>query len=346
MALAAAQRLGDRHALHIAVRRGPLRDRFAAHGRLLRASPTMPLGWGGAARFAIEAIRSLLDGMRIALYVRRHRIEVVHTNSAVLLGPVIGARMAGARAVVYVRELPPDRRSRALFAVLARLAHTMIAVSSAVDAAIPRCARVVHIPDGIPMPAEVPPRDEFASPLRLALIGTINGDGRKGQDIAIDALARLTAAGVPARLELVGPVQRPADAEGLRARARARGVAPDVHLAGVTDGVDDVLATTDILLSCARSEPLGLTLIEALARETPVVATRVGGVPDIVRDGDTGVLVAPEDPDAVAEAVAALAADPPRARAMAVRGRADVARRFDRARNLDALEVELVRGLR
>jgi len=348
MALAAAQWLGERHTLHIAVRRGPLRDRFATHGRLVRASPTMPLGWGGARRWALDATRSLLDGVRIALYVRRHGIEVVHTNSAVLLGPVLGARLAGARAVVHVRELPPDRRSKALFAILGRLADTVVVVSSAVEAAFPtgQRARVVRIPDGIPVPPAPGPRDGFAAPLRLCLIGTVNGDGRKGQDIAIDAVGRLRERGVPARLDLVGPVQDAGDAGVLIERARAQGLDEVVRLTGVSDRIDDLLASTDILLSCARNEPLGLTLMEALARETPVVATRVGGVPDIVRDGETGLLVAPEDPEAIAAAVAELAADPQRARRMAQRGRADVARRFDRDRGLEALERELVGAAR
>jgi glycosyltransferase involved in cell wall biosynthesis len=348
MALAAAQWLAGRHELHIAVRRGPLRDSFGACGTLLRASPTLPLGGGGAARWALDAARSVLDGVRIGIYVRRHRIAVVHTNSVVLLGPVIGARLGGARAVVYARELPRDRRSRALFAVLARLAHTVIAVSSAVEAALPsgRGVRVVRIPDGIPVPVVAPPRNGLHSPLRLCLIGTVNGDGRKGQDLAIDAVARLRDRGLSARLELVGPVQARADKDALLELARAHAVDDRVRLAGPSDRIDDVLAETDILLSCARSEPLGLTVMEALARETPVVATRVGGVVDIVRDGETGLLVAPEDAQALADAVAALAADPARARQMARRGRADVAQRFDRDRGLAALEDELVRAAR
>src|SRR4051812_39761371 len=83
-----------------------------------------------------------------------------------------------------------------------------------------------------------------------------------------------------------------ASAAALVARARACGVEDRVHLTGVSDRIGEVLAGSDILLSCARNEPLGLALMEAMARETPVVATRVGGVPDIVRDGQTGLLVA------------------------------------------------------
>lgn len=345
MALAAAERLAARYELHIAVRRGPLRDRFATHGRLLRASPTMTLGWGSRRRWLAQAARSLVDGLRIALYVRRHDIRAVHTNSTVLLGPVLGARLAGVPAIVHARELPEDRRARLLFGLLGGLADTIVAVSGAVEAAFPRPrrAQVVRIHDGIPIPSDVVPgRAAFHSPVRLCLIGTVNGDGRKGQDIAIDTLARLRASGVAARLELVGPVQEEASATALRRRARELGVDEHVHLAGVATHIDDVIAASDIVLSCARNEPLGLTLMEALARETPVVASRVGGVPEIVRDGVTGVLVPAEDPDATALAIARLVADPAAAAAMARRGRADIAERFDRARGLQALEAELV----
>ena len=95
------------------------------------------------------------------------------------------------------------------------------------------------------------------------------------------------------------------------------------------------------MLSCAREEPLGLTLMEALARETPVVASRVGGVPDIVRDRETGVLVPAEDPEAVASAMPSMLAAPEQARAMARRGRADIAARFNAVACLTSLEKEL-----
>jgi glycosyltransferase involved in cell wall biosynthesis len=345
MALAAADWLAERYDLHIAVCHGPLRDRFGADGRLLRASPTMPLGWGSRRRWLLCLARSLLDAARVALYVRRHRIRVVHVNSTVLLGPLLGARLAGAAGVLHARELPPDRRARALFALLGACADTVVAVSSAVEAAFAgaRRADVVRVADGIVIPPRGPSRDGFASPLRLCLVGTVNGDGRKGQDIAIDALARLAERGLAARLELVGPIQREDDAAALLRRAHERGVGAAVGLSGVSEHVGAVLAASDILLSCARSEPLGLTIMEALAHETPVVATRVGGVVDIVHDGETGLLVAPGDADAVAAAVAQLARDPARARTMAARGRQDMIRRFDRDRGLRALEAELDR---
>ena len=168
MALAAADWLADRHQLHIAVRRGPLHPQFAAAGRPMRASPTMTFGWGTRRRWLLELARSVLDAPRIALYVRRHRIRVVHTNSTVLLGPVIGARLARVPVVVYAREMPPDRRSRLLFSLLGAFADTIVAVSGAVESAFAgaRRARVVRIPTE--SPSRRCPRRVTASGLRCA----------------------------------------------------------------------------------------------------------------------------------------------------------------------------------
>ena len=347
MALAAAERLAQRYELHIMVPKGPLRERFADYGTILRSSPTMTFGWGTVKRWLGQAARSQLDAVRIAAYIRRHGIRAVYVTSTVLVGPVIGAKVAGVPVVVHARELPPDRRARIVFATQATLADTVITVSDAVDRGFGpnRQARFVRIYDGIQIPPSPAPTNGFHTPVRLLLIGTVGGDGRKGQDIAVAALAELVGAGVLARLELVGPIPDELSGHAVRDHAQTLGVGDSVVLAGPTDRIAEFITDTDILLSCARDEPLGLTLMEALVLGRPVVASAVGGIPEIVRNGDTGILVPPEDPAAVAEAVRALLADPGAAREMARKGRSDVALRFDRNRGLDALQNELERQL-
>jgi len=81
--------------------------------------------------------------------------------------------------------------------------------------------------------------------------------------------------------------------------------------------------------------------MEALARAVPIVASNVGGVPDVVADGRTGLLVPTDDPGAAADAVIALLRDPARTREMAARGRADMEERFARPATLAALRREL-----
>jgi glycosyltransferase involved in cell wall biosynthesis len=89
-----------------------------------------------------------------------------------------------------------------------------------------------------------------------------------------------------------------------------------------------ILPCLDLLVHPATMEGLGVSLIQAAAAGVPVVAARAGGIPEVVAHGENGLLVPPEDPDALREAVAALLADPARAGAMGRRGRERAARLF------------------
>jgi glycosyltransferase involved in cell wall biosynthesis len=261
--------------------------------------------------------------------VRCERIELVLVNSTVSLAPVLAARLAGVPSVVRARDTPFSRFAPLVMRVHARLAHTIAPIAAVNEGYLParRCARVVRVPDGIAIPAAPPaPRNGFARPLRLCVVGAITPD--KGQGTAVAALATLRERGVEAELDLVGRVQDEAMAAALLGDARALGLEDRVRVRGETDGIDAALDGADILLLTSRGEGTPLVLMEALARLKPVVASAVGGVPDIVRDGETGLLVPPGDAGALAAAVARLTADPGAARAMAAAGRRHVEARF------------------
>ena len=133
----------------------------------------------------------------------------------------------------------------------------------------------------------------------------------KGHDVAIDAIARLPGA----RLLVVGD-----GSEAERLRAHAERVAPATVFAGYRGDVMEVLDAVDVLLQPSRMEGFPISLLEAMVAGVPIVATRVGGMPEIVEDGSTGLLL---DPPASAEGVAAAIA-----RLHADAGlRADMARR-------------------
>jgi phosphoheptose isomerase len=137
---------------------------------------------------------------------------------------------------------------------------------------------------------------------------------RKGIDTAIEALGRLTRDhDVPARLLVVGGSSRepdPADPEMARLMsiARAEGVADNVTFVGRRDRAElrDYFAAADIFVTTPWYEPFGITPLEAMACGTPVVGSNVGGIKFTVRDAETGYLVPPRDPDAVAERIAHL----------------------------------------
>ena len=108
----------------------------------------------------------------------------------------------------------------------------------------------------------------------------------------------------------------------LEAQATTLGAASRIHFLGFRRDVEAVIAGLDVFVLPSLNEGMGRVLVAAMGLGVPVVATRVGGVPDVVEDGRQGLLVPPADPAALTKAVAALLGDAPRAAAMGAAGRA------------------------
>jgi glycosyltransferase involved in cell wall biosynthesis len=147
----------------------------------------------------------------------------------------------------------------------------------------------------------------------------------KRVDDLLAAFATLRARRVDAHLALAGDGPLRLELERL---ARELGVAERTHFIGLQEEVAPLYGAADVVALTSRNEGTPVTLIEALAAGTPVVSTDVGGVRDVVRDGETGLLVEAGDTDAIASAFARLAAEPSLRRAFAEAGRADVRTRY------------------
>jgi len=210
----------------------------------------------------------------------------------------------------------------------ARLCYSIVAVSEATAAGLrlqgyPR-ARIVVVHNGI----EVEP----AEPVRLADDPTILEVARladvKGQRSLLRALTDLdaTAVLVGRDLEQDGAYERE-----LRAEAERLGVVDRVVFAGYRDDVPALLAGCDVFCLPSEMEGLPLVVLEAMAQGKPVVATAVGGTPELVVHGETGLLVQPGDVEALTAALAQLLADPEQARRMGEAGRERVQREFGAA---------------
>ncbi|UGS34031.1 glycosyltransferase [Capillimicrobium parvum] len=343
VAISQARALRREYDLVIAIGTGPLRAAFAeVAAAIVRGPPNLPIWGASRGRWTLQIGRAIPDAVRFAVLVRRHEIDVVVVNSTVLVAPVIGARMAGVPVVVHAQEAPKSAAARRLFRVHGVLAHTVVAISpwvaQAFDGAV---ARVMSNPVGIPIPPDPGPRELCAAdPLRLVMVGTV--DRHKGQHVAIAAVRALRDRGLEAELTLHGLEADQAYAAELREQARDLGVARQVHFAGPTSDVAACLLAADTLL-LAAGEVTPLVLMEAMALRTPVVAARMGSIPDVVSDGVSGLLVAPDDPVALAAAVARLGHETGLAERIAEAGRRRVEEDFDETRGHRRLSAEIRR---
>jgi glycosyltransferase involved in cell wall biosynthesis len=157
--------------------------------------------------------------------------------------------------------------------------------------------------------------------------------GWKGVDVLLDAVARLARDDV--RVLLAGGVlygTEPGHERQLMDRARRLGLGDRVHFAGHREDALELMAGCDVVCHCSvEPEPFGMSLLEALALGRAVVASRSGASAELVRDGSTGLLVAPGDAAGLAAALAALAGDPARRRALGERSSDDVRERYSSA---------------
>lgn len=135
----------------------------------------------------------------------------------------------------------------------------------------------------------------------IGVVGEISP--AKGQSDLVTALSQLHAAGRQVRLVVVGNHRREHVWE-LQRQARDAGIGSSIHWAGFCRQVPQLMTALDVYVCPSHSESLPLTILEAMAAARPVVATAVGGIPEIVRSRETGLLVPPHDPAALAQAIA------------------------------------------
>ena len=272
--------------------------------------------------------------------------EVVHTQlefAAVLGIPAARLRGLPTVATLHTLDAPPPRSRLALhFRLMAwalRRARRVIAVSEItrrhyLERARLRPERVVTIFNGIdPTAFQCGPLERAEAraacgiPLDAPVLATVAVQREpKGIQHMLAALPQVASAFPEIRYLLVGDgPHRPA----LEQQAAQLGVAGRVVFAGSREDVAGLLAAADIFVLPSLTEALPTVIAEAMAAGLPIVATTVGGIPEMVRHGEAALLVPPADPEALAATVLRLLANPRQAAAMGRSGRRVVAERFD-----------------
>lgn len=167
-------------------------------------------------------------------------------------------------------------------------------------------------------------RARFASPDEKVLVHLSNFRPVKRVTDVVEIFSRI-AAKLPAQLLMIGDGPDRNTAEWL---AMEKGVHHRIHFLGKQERVQDLLPLADLMLMPSNLESFGLAALEAMASKVPSIATRVGGVPELIEDGVTGCLFPPGDVEAMAEAAIALLSDPARLDAMRDACRAEAQRSY------------------
>ncbi len=311
----------------------------------------------------IAPLRDLVALAGLARLMRAWRPAIVHTHTAKagLIGR-LAARAAGVRPVVHTYHghvlrgyFSPAKEAlfRRLERLLARSTNALVAVSEAVkqdlvQLGVAPAEKVRVIPLGLELSAfagSLPRgalRREAGLDEETPLVGMV---GRlvpvKDVPTFLKAALRVRVARPDVRFVLVGDGE---ERRALEALSGSLGLAGAVHFAGWRRDLAAVYADLDVVVNASRNEGTPVALIEALAAERPVVATAVGGTPDLLGRDERGLLVPPGEPEALARAILETldAPEPARARARAGRAHALQAHSCERLlHEMDALYREL-----
>ncbi len=279
--------------------------------------------------------------LRLARLFRQQRIDIVHTHDErPHIYGAFAARLARVRRLIHTRHhgmadrLTP--RQAALVRLAARLTDRFVCVSA--DSArqatrqgvSPRIVRVLH--NGIDLTRFDLPASRDGGP--VVTVARLSPE--KDITTLLRAAALALAEEASFRLEIAGDGPCMAD---LRRTASELGLDGCVHFHGQVRDVPALLARAGLFVLSSLTEGVSLTLLEAMACGLAVVATRVGGNPEVVADGETGLLVPSGDPAALARALLRLRRNEGERRGMERAGRCRVERCFDVRRMTAAYEA-------
>jgi glycosyltransferase involved in cell wall biosynthesis len=330
---------------------GPFADALEARGvRVLRLD-------GGATlrqvkkSSAFPGVGPLVATVRLARALARaaQPFDLLYANSPKsFVVAALAGRLARKPVVWHLRDILGEEHFsrtnvRTVVSVAnwsaARVVANSRATADAFVAAGGRAALVTVVHNGIdaaPFDALAPDtrgavRAELGIPDDVFLVGCFSRlHPWKGQTVLLDAVARMPDVHALVVGGALFSGEAPYEAE-LRGRAQLPALAGRVHMLGARDDVPRLLAACDVVVHASLlAEPFGRVIVEAMLAGRPIVATRAGGVPEVVCDGETGVLVPPGDARALREALDALRRDPARVTALARRGADHARARFSR----------------
>ena len=296
-----------------------------------------------------RSARDLAAWRPLLSVLRRERVDILHSHKfgsnvwAAILGPLARTPVViahehtwsfeGQRLRKFLDRRLIGRRVDAILAVSREDRRRMIEIERI------SAEKVIFVPNGIPTPT--PPsgadvRAELGIDPEAPVVGTVCVlRPQKALDVLVDAAEPLARRFAGLKVLIVGSGP---EASAIEQRIELRGLAETAKLVGHRGDIPDVLQAFDLGVCCSDFEGTPLSILEYMEAELPVVATAVGGVPDLITPGEQGLLVEPRDPAGLATAIAELLGDPTRAAAMGASARARRRAEFDLSRTVAEIE--------
>ncbi len=327
--------------------------------RLVQRALWKPLSFIKSGRpFFSSALYYPFYALQLAADIRRQRCDIVHIHNFSQFVPIVRAFNPKVKIVLHMhcewltqldRDLIDGRLKKADL-IIGCSAHVTGKIKHAFPEHGPRCRTVYNGVDAV----YFTPRKAYDGPgKRLLTVGRVSPD--KGVHVLIDALKEIIKSHPDTRLEIVGPEEIPplefiapaSDEPGAKGLAEFYPSYPGSYLKRLKEritpeveekvsfkgfipqsGLAELYGNADLLMNASFHEAFGMPLIEAMSCGLPVVASSVGGIPEVVKDGVTGALVGSGGAEAIAKAVIALLSDRPLMERMGNAGRKRVLELF------------------
>jgi len=329
---------------------GPL---MGAVWKLGYAAETFPL------KGSVAQANTAYQVMRMARWLKANRVDLVHVHDFYsTLIAVPAAKLAGTKVIVGRLDLShwQGKARRAVHSRLTAMADHVVANAEAIrrllveEEGLP-ASRVSVIHNGLDLARfdmrmreglKAPLPDTGDSPV-IVHVANMNHPVKRQEDLLL-ALAMLHHGGTPVQAFLVGDGPR---RKGLEKLAAELGVSDTVHFLRHRTDVAAIYARATLGVLCSSAEGMSNAVMEGMAAGLPMVVTRVGGNTDLVRDGERGLVVPPERPAQLAQAISQLLSSPEKAKRMGRAARDFVARELSLERLIrlhDALYQRVVHG--
>jgi glycosyltransferase involved in cell wall biosynthesis len=340
------ERLRGAHHIEVFCDDVPGAEHFRADLRAIDIAPRMMRAHGGSTRgVARPLVASLPVALRAWNALKTARLDLIHFHAGqlgLMYAPAVAACAAGIPTRILTLHNPILRHPgvrRTVDALVLRCFSRIVTVSEYMKHELVEKKRVAAdrisvIPNGVEpgefedLPTRSRARAEIGleeNTMAVGLVGRLHH--LKGADYLLAAIPRVLASRPDVKFVLIGAGP---EEQSLKALAEELGVSDAVRFAGYRRDARRLMPAFDVVVLPSRDEAQSISLLEAMACRRPVVAANVGGVPEVVDDGITGLLYPAGNVHALAEAILALLNDGARRKAMGEAGQQRVADRFSR----------------